>query len=173
MDVNTFFKNGDVSYPTLNADGAFRLRPNNAFVDEKYFEAVGISTGLDSRGTEAYRDVFSGWKKSYENDCAKISEYFEKAKKKLDEAKLKSIGSSGEARVAKTYVVGFQKAHDELQSLMDTANCNIIGKDWTKGEELPENDSKGIGTFGTIAIIGGSAILLGILSYYLYKKYAK
>jgi hypothetical protein len=172
MDINTFFKNGDVSYPTLNADGAFRIRPNNAFVDECYFEAIGIATGLDARATEAYKDVFVGWKKSYENDCAKIYEYFQKAKNKLDEAKLKSQGSSGEARVAKTYLVGFQKAHDELQSLMDTANCNMIGKDWTKDKEFSESDSKGIGTFGTIAIIGGSAIVLGILGYYLYKKYA-
>jgi len=173
MDINTFFKNGDVSNPQLNADGAFRLRPNNAFVDETYFEAIGIAKGLDARGTQAYKDVFSGWKKSYENDCAQISQYYQKAKTKLEDAKLKSQQNSGEARVARTYIVGFQKALDELQSLMMTKNCDIIGKDWTKGKELIESDSKGIGTFGTIAIIGGGAIVLGILGYYLYKKYAK
>jgi hypothetical protein len=172
MDINTFFKNGDVSYPTLNADGAFRIRPNNAFVDECYFEAIGIATGLDSRATEAYKDVFSGWKKSYENDCAKISEYFQKAKNKLDEAKLKSQGSSGEARVAKTYVAGFQKAHDELQLLMMDKNCGLSNSDENIKDALSESNSDGIGSFGTIAIIGGSAIVLGILGYYLYKKYA-
>jgi hypothetical protein len=171
MEASTFFKNGDVSYPTLNADGAFKIKPNNAFSDETYFEAVGIAKGLDSRGTEAYNAVFSGWKRSFEDDCSKISQYYDKAVAKLDEAKLKSQGSSGEARVAKTYMAGFQKAVDELSSLMSSKNCNVSQTDDEIKKALADSDGEGIGTFGVVAIIGVSAIAIGVLGYYLYKKY--
>jgi hypothetical protein len=173
MDINTFFKNGDPSYPTLGFDGGFKAIPINRFSDETYFEATGNilvpPTTLSGRSKEAYKGVFSAWRPSYSTNCEKINEFISIANNRLSSTNDKIAKGD---KVAQDYVAGYEAAITKLKELSLTAKCDLAqGGDLTN--DVTNTTNEGISTGGWIAIIGSSALVLGLVGYFLYKKYKK
>lgn len=173
MDINTFFKNGDPSYPTLGFDGGFKAIPINRFSDETYFEANGniliAPSSLSGRSQEAYRGVFSAWRPSYSTNCEKINEFISIANNRLSSTNDKIAKGD---KVAQDYVAGYEAAITKLKELSLNAKCDLPqGVDSTNIGGTTTNE--GISTGGWIAIIGSSALVLGLVGYFLYKKYKK
>jgi hypothetical protein len=173
MDINTFFKNGDPSYPTLGFDGGFKAIPINRFSDETYFEASGSilipPSALSGRSKEAYNGVFANWRPSYATNCEKINEFITIATNRLNSTNDKVTKGD---KVAQDYIGGYEAAITKLKELSLTAKCDLAqGGDLTNNVTTTTNE--GISTGGWIAIIGSSVVVLGLVGYFLYRKYKK
>jgi hypothetical protein len=172
MDISTFFKNGDPSYPTLGFDGGFKAIPINRFSDETYFEASGNvlipPSNLNARSKEAYSGVFSSWRPSYANDCKKLSDLMTLAQERLNNTNDKV--SKGD-KVAADYINGYNAAIDKLKELSALAKCDIPLVGGVNPEDI--NKPTEVSTGGWIAIIGSTVIVLGVVGYFLYRKYKK
>jgi hypothetical protein len=174
MDINTFFKNGDPSYPTLGFDGGFKAIPINRFSDETYFEATGriygtVPSGVSKLTADGYKWSYRGWKPEMKRDCAELNKRITDTLENL--AENKRLLEGGDTKKA-GYIQGLEIALKEFNELAAASSC-VINNPNPLGDITGNGDSQGISTGGWIAIIGSSVLVLGLVGYFLYRKYKK
>jgi hypothetical protein len=175
MDISTFFKNGDPSYPTLGFDGGFKAIPINRFSDETYFEASGtriygaVPSGMSKGAAEGYKWAYTKWEAPMKRDCAELNKRIKATSENL--AENKRLLEGGDMKKA-AYIQGLEVALKEFNELAAASSCAInTPNDGLGGLNI--EDPKGVSTGGWIAIIGSTVIVLGVVGYFLYKKYKK
>jgi hypothetical protein len=158
----------------LGFDGGFKAIPINRFSDETYFEATGriygaVPSGMNPQAAEGYKWSYRAWKPEMKRDCAELNKRINATMQNLADNKRQLEG--GDKRKA-GFIEGMEVALKEFNELAAASSCMITNPN--EITNIPTSgDSQGISTGGWIAIIGSSVLVLGLVGYFLYKKYKK
>lgn len=184
MEIDVFYTNDDMSFGFDGKQNTFASKVEHGFCDVDYsylsggFPASGwdtTSNNVNATGREAQVESWFPLGDNEKTNCAILESKIEGLKKAIKENQTKLLTAKGGAkRVTEDYLNLYQRRLNFFEGLYSDAKCEeqktaeeesklqgLLSK-LTSGEEKDN--------MGTIVLIGGVAVVLGVIGFIIYKK---
>lgn len=179
MEISTFFRNDDLSF---GFDGFNGYR--NPADDYKFGSPMlyGFTDDADYNYATGRAAQVAQWHPITDvqkNDCEVLSKLIEDLERVVkDQEDAVSAAKGRDKRVKQEYLNAYRSRLSEFKGYYSKANCEIVKAE--KAEEKFQSQlssilssDKGDNKAAQYALVIGGVAVLGVLGYFVYKKYKK
>jgi hypothetical protein len=184
MEIDVFYTNDDMSFGFDGKENAFASRVEHGFCDVDYSYLSGgfppsgwdtTSNNVNATGREAQVESWFPLDDNDKQNCAILEGKIASLKKAITENQTKLLtAKSGEKRVTQDYLTLFQKRLTFFEGLYANSKCE------EKKQEEEESKLQGLlsqlssgetkDNMGTIVLVGGIIVVLGVIGIIAFKK---
>lgn len=185
MEIDVFYTNDDMSFGFDGKENAFASKVQHGFCDVDYSYLSGgfspsgwddSSPNVNATGREAQVESWFGIEEKDKQNCEILEGKIASVKNAIKQNQTKLLNAKGgDKRVTQDYLNLYQKRLSFFEDLYSKAKC----EDKKTAEEdsklqgllntLTSSDS-GNDKMGTYVLIGGVAVVLGVIGFIIYKK---
>ena len=184
MEIDIFYTNDDMSFGFDGKENKFASKVQGGFCDTDYsylsggFPVSGFDTTSDNvnaLGREAQVESWFSLDEKEKTNCAILESKIEGLKKAIKENQTKLLTvKGGEKRVTEDYLNLYQRRLNFFEGLYADAKCeeSKIAEEESKLQGLLSQLTSGEekDKMGKIVLIGGVAVVLGVIGLIIYKK---
>jgi len=184
MEIDVFYTNDDMSFGFDGKQNAFASRVEHGFYDVDYSYLSGgfppsgwdtTSNNVNAEGREAQVESWFPLGDNEKQNCAILEGKIASLKNAIKENQTKLLSAkAGEKRVTQDYLTLFQRRLTFFEGLYATAKCEDKKNEEEESKlqsllsNLSNDNSKD--NMGTIVLVGGIVVVLGVLGFIIYKK---
>lgn len=178
MEIDVFFKNNDMSFGFTGEksprtdDYSFANKVEYGFPDVDYSYADG------SKQSEAYGWSVGGLTESDKTNCQVLKKTISAIEDAITQDRKAMLGAKKDKKEQlQAYIDGRTKALNEVKALYDKSQCEL------KEEQQAESDfnaklNQVLGApsnskMGTYVLVGGIVVVVGVLGFFIYRRYKK
>ena len=186
MEIDVFYTNDDMSFGFDGKENAFASKVEHGFYDVDYSYLSGgfppsgwdtTSSNVNATGREAQVESWFPLGDNEKENCAILEGKIASLKKAITENQTKLLtAKGGEKRVAQDYLTLFQRRLNFFEGLYENAKCQEKkdAEEESKLQGLLSQLSAGENkdNMGTIVLVGGIVVVLGVIGIIAFKKKA-
>lgn len=184
MEIDVFYTNDDMSFGFDGKENVFAKKTEYGFPDVDYSYISGgfppsgwdnTSTNVNAVGREAQVESWFPLGDNEKQNCSILEGKIDSIKKAIKENQTKLLtAKGGEKRVVQDYLNLYQKRLNFFEQLYADAKCEEkkIAEEESKLQGLLSqlSNTESNNNMGTIILVGGVVLVLGVVGYILIKK---